>query len=84
MAKRRATKRNATPAWAKQEAMLALYVEAVRLTTETGIVYHVDHIVPLQSKLVCGLHWEGNMRVLAKADNLKKHNSTWPDCPQGI
>jgi hypothetical protein len=81
LAKRRAAKLQATPAWANKEKMLAFFAEAVRLTEETGVVHHVDHIVPLQSKIVCGLHCEANFQILTKTDNLKKHNSTWPDAP---
>ena len=81
LARRRAAKFKATPAWADPVKMQAFYDEAVRLTKETGVVHHVDHIIPLQSRLVCGLHCEANFQVLTKTDNLKKHNSTWPDAP---
>jgi hypothetical protein len=54
--------------------MSRMYLEAWRLTLNTGIVHHVDHIVPLKSPTVCGLHCEANLRVLQKTDNLKKGN----------
>jgi hypothetical protein len=67
-ARRRARKLQATPPWADQALMRDMYEEAVyqRLT--------VDHIVPLGSPVVCGLHWEGNMQFLTAEENSRKGN----------
>ena len=43
------------------------------------IVVHVDHTVPLKSKLVCGLHCEANLRLLPGRENQAKSNRIWPD-----
>jgi 5-methylcytosine-specific restriction endonuclease McrA len=78
---RRALKFKATPSWADESAILMVYGRAKRLTKETGIPHHVDHIVPLKSKIVCGLHWEANLQVLPGDENLSKSNRHWPDMP---
>ncbi len=80
-ARRKRAKAGATPAWANIEKMRAIYKAAKTLTDMTGVAHHVDHIVPLTSKLVCGLHNEFNLQVLPGAENLKKHNRHWPDMP---
>lgn len=74
VAKRIAAKKQATVSWADASAIRAIYAEAARLTAETGIRHEVDHIIPLQSDVVCGLHWEGNLQVLTKTENLRKKN----------
>lgn len=77
-AKRRATKQQATPAWADLEAIKEMYQLAV-IFNSTGINLQVDHIVPLQSDRVCGLHCEANLQLLPASDNMKKGNRYWPD-----
>lgn len=67
-AKRRAMKLQATPHWANQEVIKQIYKEA----TEKGM--HVDHIVPLNNPLVCGLHCEFNLQILPATENLRKSN----------
>jgi len=80
-AKRRAAKLLAIPSWLTEEdykAMEAIYAEAKRLEAETGLIYHVDHIHPLQGKLVCGLHCPTNLQILTEAENCSKGNKFTP------
>lgn len=67
--------RRATPAWANHSVMKEWYRRSALLGVE------VDHIVPLHSPLVCGLHWEGNFQLLPAIDNMRKGNRQWPDMP---
>ena len=48
----------------------------------TGVKWEVDHIVPLASRIVCGLHAETNLRVVPKLVNRIKGNRFWPDMPE--
>lgn len=79
--KRYAAKLKATPIWANKVAIERIYEQASRLTIETGVRYDVDHIVPLQGKIVSGLHCEANLQVLPKAQNISKSNRYWPNMP---
>ncbi len=74
IAKRKAAMLLRTPLWADMEAIVRFYEEARRLTDETGIQHEVDHIVPMQGKLVSGLHIPGNLRVITCNENRKKGN----------
>lgn len=80
-ASRRATKLRATPTWVDLKAMEAFYAKSVKLSEETGITHHVDHIVPLQNEIVCGLHNQFNLQVLTATENISKGNRFWPDMP---
>lgn len=81
---RNARKLNATPSWANQK-YISLFFEIAKLEEErTNRKCHVDHIVPLKSQLVCGLHTEQNLQVLFAKDNIVKGNRFWPDMPDDI
>ena len=64
---RQANKIKATPKWANLEKIKEIY-----LNCPSG--YHVDHIVPLKNKNVCGLHVENNLEIVTAEYNLKKSN----------
>lgn len=73
-AKYKASKLRGTPPWVKSEDFRPIYAERIRVSIETGIAHHVDHIVPLQGELVSGLHVPWNLQVIPAMDNIKKHN----------
>lgn len=80
---RRAVKAKATPKWLTQDHLAeieAIYLEASKLNQD-GVKYHVDHIVPLLSKKVCGLHVPWNFQIITAEENLRKNNKWWPDMP---
>lgn len=79
--RRTRVKSQATPTWARMETILPFYREARARTKATKIPHHVDHIVPLKSSIVCGLHCAENLQVVTALENLKKHNRIWPDMP---
>lgn len=71
---RKVTALRAMPSWANKGSIDLVYIEARRLSLETGIKHHVDHEVPLKHLLVCGLHVHHNLRVISARDNLVKSN----------
>lgn len=80
--RRRAAKANAQPAWLTDEQkkqIVAVYSHARDCELVSGEVYHVDHIVPLQGKDVCGLHVPWNLQVLPSDINLSKSNKHGPE-----
>lgn len=77
-AKRKASKRQRTPSWLSKDDYRAIRTEyelAAWCSDVMGVPYHVDHIVPLQGKTVCGLHVPWNLQVIPASVNLSKYNS---------
>lgn len=59
--------------------MYNIYRTAEKLTQDTGVMYHVDHIIPINSPLVCGLHTDANLQILTAEENMKKSNRLIPE-----
>lgn len=70
----RAAKMGATPAWANRFLIDEIYSLAMLRTRITGQLWEVDHMVPLCSDIVCGLHVESNLRLVLKSINSGKRN----------
>jgi len=69
-ARYRASKLNATPKLLSTEHKQ----EIKKIYSERPKGMHVDHIIPLQGKNVCGLHVPWNLQYLTPTDNSKKGN----------
>lgn len=76
-AKRRSQKLQATPRWMTKEDFAAIqewYEIAKDLQWLSEEPLHVDHIIPLQGKEVCGLHIAANLQILPASMNIRKGN----------
>jgi hypothetical protein len=77
-ARYRAAKIQALPSWANLEKIEAIYKDCRNLSRESKVPYHVDHIDPLQSDLVYGLHVHENLQILVGTENQSKGNTFIP------
>ncbi len=85
LAKYRASKLKATVQFEDIEFndfVISEFYDLAKLrTAATKINWHVDHIVPLQSEIVCGFHYYTNLRVITAKENQMKSNKYWKDMP---
>lgn len=75
--KRRAKLRNAMPSWLTDDQIAQIasfYEDCAKVSRETGVPHHVDHIIPLQGENVSGLHVPWNLQVIPAAENIRKSN----------
>ena len=75
--KHRADKILRTPEWLDEEQLWIIqeFYELAQLRTEaTGVLHHVDHIIPLNGQDVSGLHVPMNLQVIPWYTNLSKSN----------
>lgn len=76
-AARKAVIKQRTPAWLTDFDKLkikCIYQIAAMLTRENNEPWHVDHIIPLQGKMVSGLHTPPNLRPMRGLENIGKKN----------
>lgn len=66
--------RMATPPWVNKYVLDQIYIQCNLISKETGLKHHVDHIIPLQGGIVCGLHVPWNLQILPWDWNLSKGN----------
>lgn len=76
-AMRRARKLKATPPWLTKEhrsEIRQIYNRSQEISIKTGILHHVDHIIPLAGLNVCGLHVPWNLQIIEGKENCRKNN----------
>lgn len=66
-AKRRFFEKNAIPKFANLDKIKEIYKNCPK-------GFHVDHIIPLNNPIVCGLHVEWNLQYLSAKENCSKGN----------
>lgn len=78
------TKRMATPKWLTDEQrkeIYKIYSDCRAISELLNEKFHVDHIVPIRGKIVCGLHVPWNLQIIPAKINASKNNLYWPDQP---
>ncbi len=76
-AKRRASKLQRTPKWLSEgdlKVIKGFYSIAQMLSKVNNEPWHVDHKIPLQGKIVSGLHVPSNLQLMRGIDNETKRN----------
>ena len=68
----RAKKKNGTPEDADHKQIQSIYEACEKITRETGILHHVDHIHPISKG---GQHHQDNLQILTAEENIKKSNN---------
>ena len=74
---RKSAKLQRTPSWLTEFDKLKIqcyYQVAAMRSKESGQTWHVDHIIPLQGKNVCGLHVLNNLQIIPAIENMRKNN----------
>lgn len=83
LVKYRAAKLQRTVSWANLDLIKEVYSDCVEInlaakTAGCTDTFVVDHIIPLQGKLVSGLHVENNLQIITVSENCIKNNSFTP------
>lgn len=71
----------AWPEWCAADPEFKRIYQRARVMRQRGFRVNVDHIVPLCSDIVCGLHVPWNLTYLVDTDNFSKGNTWWQHHP---
>lgn len=80
--RRKAATNNSTPGWLSKDdisKMRSIYKMCRLISKKTGIQHEVDHIIPLISDVVSGLHVPWNLQIISKSENASKSNKLIED-----
>lgn len=69
----------ATPPWVTRQSIQKIQQEAKWFSRLRGVEHVMDHIVPLNHPLVCGLNVPWNIQLITRAQNAAKSNIWCPD-----
>ena len=74
---RRDSIKTATPSWLSESDTLHTkrFYEIAVAMSEEGVKHEVDHIIPVNHPLVCGLHVPWNLQIITYEQNKAKGNS---------
>lgn len=71
----------AWPEWCAEDPRFKAIRKECERRRRRGEAVAVDHIVPICSHVVCGLHVPWNLQIITEKANNQKSNNWWPDCP---
>ena len=75
----RTAKKQREVSWSNLEKIKQIYIDCKEINLAARAAgcmerFVVDHIVPLQGKLVSGLHVDNNLQIITNRENCSKHN----------
>jgi hypothetical protein len=68
--------------WSDIDEVVRIHMSCAIMNELGWDQYRVDHMVPISSRLVCGLHTHTNLQVISQYENDVKGNHMWPDMPE--